>query len=145
MTNHFANTLKSYLERFTIRAAEFERAAMLPNATVAKLLSGQRPGVDRVAQILAIMPGDEAAELLRAYLIDDVPQDWRSGVTILVEAIQKNPALAAAAAPYRPDSLSQALDALRTAAAGDIALAQYLIDTATLLNLMPKPAHRAGD
>jgi len=137
MANHFANTLRSYLERTGTRAAEFERQTGMPNATVAKLIAGQRPSVERVAEILRAMPGEEAAELLRSYLLDDVPADWRHAVTILVEAIATNPALAQAAAAYRPDSLSQAFDALRAAAAADVNLAQYIIDTATILNLMP--------
>ena len=137
MSQHFANSLKSYLERANIRAIDLERACRLPNATIAKLVTGQRPSVERLADILRKIPGDESAEILRAYLLDAVPGDWRHAVTILVEAIHTNPALEQATAPYRPDSLSQALEALRSAAAGDIRLAQYLIDTATIFNLMP--------
>lgn len=139
MTHHFANTLKSYMERTGTRAAEIERTCSIPNATVAKLITGQRPSVERLAAMLRHFPGDEAAELLRAYLLDDVPADWRQSVTILVEAIHANPSLEQATAAYRPDSLSQAIEALRLAASGDIRLSQYLIDTATILNLMPHP------
>lgn len=138
MSDHFANSLKSYMERTGIRASELERTCGIPNATVAKLIAGQRPSVARISEMLRHIPGDAAAELLRSYLLDDVPSDWRHAVTILVEALHANPALEQATAAYRPDSLSQAIEALRIAAAGDIRLSQYIIDTATILNLMPR-------
>lgn len=133
MSQHFATALKSYLERFSIKSATLEREANVPASTVSKLMSGVRPSVERITEILAAMPNEEAAELLRAYLLDDVPPDWREAVTIIVQSIVTDGRLQSPVGTESVDSLTDAIMRLRKAADGDLSLSQWLIDTARLL------------
>ena len=124
MSEEFATSLRSYLDRTNVRAIDLERAASLPNATVAKLLQGQRPSVERLGEILQSVPRGEAAILLRSYLIDAVPSAWRTCVTITI-------ADASPVSQHR-DKLTGALEHLRAAAAADISFRKWVIQTATL-------------
>lgn len=133
MSQHFANALKSYLERYSIKSATLEREANVPASTVSKLMSGVRPSVERIAEILTAIPADEAAELLRAYLLDDVPPNWREAVTIIVQAAATDGRLQSPVGLETVDSLTEAISRLRKAADGDLSLSQWLIDTARLL------------
>lgn len=133
MTNYFANALRSYLDRTGVKSSALEREAGVPLSTIAKLLMGHRPSIDRLAELLRVIPGDEAAELLRAYLLDDVPENWRHAVTIIVQAISAETAHTLQETTAKPDSLTSAITRLRRAAESDISLTQWLIDTADLI------------
>ena len=134
MTNYFANALRSYLDRTGTKSSALEREAGVPLSTIAKLLMGHRPSIDRLAELLRVIPGDEAAELLRAYLLDDVPENWRHAVTIIVQALSTDTAAhTLQETPAKPDSLTSAITRLRRAAESDISLTQWLIDTADLI------------
>lgn len=135
MTNRFAVALTSYLESHTLRAVDLERATTppLPNATVARLCAGQRPSVERLAELLQAVPSNEAAKLLEAYLLDAVPQNWRDAVQIIIFAAET--ALASAPAAVK-DTLTRTLEAINSKARSDIDFAAWLTDTARLLNLI---------
>lgn len=131
--NRFALALRTYLETSRLRAVDLERAAALPNATITKLTGGNRPSVERVAEILAAMPPAEAAQLLIAYLEDDIPEAWRAAVQILVttgdSTLHELPA-------ERRDHISRVLDAIQRRARADLEFAQWLTETAQLLQLV---------
>lgn len=132
-TNRFAVALTSYLETNNIRAKQLETLAALPNATIAKLTAGQRPSVERLAELLQAVPSPEAAKLLEAYLYDAVPQNWRDAVQIIIFAAET--ALASAPAAVK-DTLTRTLEAINSKARSDIDFAAWLTDTARLLNLI---------
>lgn len=128
MSARFAQSLRSYLERTNTRAIDLERLAQLPNATVAKLITGQRPSVERLGGILHCIDPGEAAELLRSYITDAVPPDWISRVTLTIDVPSPAPK------PVR-DSLSRAISGLHRAAEADPSLAAWVTNTARVLNL----------
>ncbi len=136
-TNHFAVALSSYLETNSIRAKQLETLAGLPNATIAKLTAGQRPSVERLAEILQAIPSTESAKLLDAYLRDAVPQQWRDAVQIIITvaetALQSAP-------PEVKDTLTRTLERIAERARSDIDFAAWLLDTAALMQLTPEPA-----
>lgn len=136
MTEHFAVALRAYLEQTKTSQAQLEKAAKVPASTVAKLISGIRPSPERLQEILRAVPGDEASELLRAYLLDDVPEEWRESVTILVSALTPN----IIRDNKGQDSLTAALNALRTAAQGDASLRNWIVNTATAFRLIERPS-----
>lgn len=133
MSEHFATSLKSYLERTKTKAVDLERDANVPPSTVGKLITGVRPSVDRVTEILQAIPHPEAAKLLEAYLYDAVPQNWRDAVQIIIFAAET--ALASAPAAVK-DTLTRTLEAINSKARSDIDFAAWLTDTARLLNLI---------
>lgn len=134
MSEHFATNLKSYLERTKTKAVDLERDANVPPSTVGKLITGVRPSVDRVTEILQAIPRHEAAKLLEAYLLDAVPQNWRDAVQIIILAAES--ALQSAPATVK-DTLTRTLESINARARTDIDFAAWLTDTARLLNLIP--------
>lgn len=136
MTSHLANAVRAFLERQDITAIEIERRGVLKPTTIATILRGRHPRPDTMGTflraVLVIAP-HECEALLRAYLIDDCPREWEPRLTIALDGLP----ILGSPLPAGYDRLTDALDAFRLAAIGDPALSAWLIESATLLRLMP--------
>ena len=136
MPEYFATSLKSFLERTKTKAVDLERDANVPASTVGKLITGVRPSVERLAEILHVIPAPEAAKLLEAYLSDAIPASWRDAVQIIISVAES--AFASAPSTVK-DTLTRTLEAIAARARADIDFAGWLTDTAALLQLIEPP------
>jgi len=130
MSAYLAQTLKIWLETSATRAIDVERSAGLPNSTLSKIIAGTHPRPERLAQILAHVPDDIAVRLLNAYLLDDIPEDWRQRVTVTIQA-RSSRLMEPDTAPQK-DRLTIALERFERTARGDPSFASWVTNTASV-------------
>jgi hypothetical protein len=143
MSNYLSVELTRYVERRQLTAVQVERAAGLPNATLARIHTGRHPRPETMSALLASVPQPDAELLLLAYLRDDCPDDWEQRIHL---EIMPAGSLAEPASTYQAPhaqngaakpQIDRALAALTQAAAGDTDLRDWLIQTAHILRLIP--------
>jgi len=91
MRDSLALAIKRHLQSADMSAVQLERDAGLPNASIAKIIAGNRPRPERMARLLGAVTAPVAAEWLRCYLMDDVPETWRHRLQIIVDEMSASP------------------------------------------------------
>lgn len=83
--SHFSRLLTQYLDTTGKTNRQLEIDAGLSNAALrAYIVDDALPTQGNMTKLLAVLPDDWAAQMLRAYLLDHIPAAWLPRVQILI-------------------------------------------------------------
>ncbi len=135
MSNYLAVELQRYLAQAGVTAAGLEEASGLPAASLPNIWKGGRPKVDRLDKILDALPDPFLVKVLRAYILDAVPETKRDRVHVQVDpANPGNTIREDAKLPNTPkDRARAALEWFMAEIEHDPKLGSHLADMAELL------------
>jgi hypothetical protein len=132
--SYLAVKVRNYVNQPGITAMGLEKSAGIPTATITHILRDSHPRPDRFGRLLRVLPAAVAIEWLTAYLLDDVPEQWRERVQIIINGVHDEPSTLREPEPdYGPPDTARAISRLTAAMEKDAELGRWFVQTVNLL------------
>lgn len=132
--SYLAVKVRNYVTQPGVTALGLEKSADVPATTISNILRDSHPRPDRFGRLLRVLPTAVAIEWLTAYLLDDVPEQWRERVQIIINGVHDEPSTLREPEPdYGPPDTARAINRLTAAMEKDAELGRWFVQTVNLL------------